>query len=120
MRRLAPLLLLLVVAVARADVLTVADVQVLDLGPDTQVLRLRASGPQPFDVVERSARRLAVRLHGARLGDVASIGRTGFGRVRLGETRDGAVLVRIDIEPGWQARATQGATPNAVDVRLTR
>jgi hypothetical protein len=118
-RRIA-LVLLMLAAVARADVLTVADVQVLDLGPDAQMLRVRASGPQPFDVVDASARRLAVRLHGARLGALAPLGDVPFGRVRLVETRNGGVLLRIDLDPGWQARVTQGPSPNAVDVRLTR
>ncbi len=119
--RLAPLLIgLLLRGVAAAEPRTLADAQVIDLAERGFVLRLRSSDAQAFDVVpHRRADRLLVKLYRARLGQLAPLGPTPFGPVRLRQERD-HVLLRIDLEPGWAARVVQGAAPNVVDVRLTR
>jgi hypothetical protein len=119
-----PLVVLALLAVlpggAAAQVLTLADAQVIDLAERGVVLRLRSSDAQAFDVVaQRRPDRVVVKLHRARLGELAPLAPAAFGAVRLRQER-GHVQVRLELAPGWSARVVQGATPNVVDVRLAR
>jgi hypothetical protein len=120
-RLLALLAALLLAAPAHADpTLVVAGAQVTQRDAGRWLLQVRSNGPQAFDVGAASTRRLlVVALHGAQLGKVPGVGRQPFGRVKL-KRRPGGVELRVRLRKGWRASVRQGASPNAVDVRIDR
>jgi hypothetical protein len=117
------LALLMTIGVAlRATTPVVADVQVVETGPDAWVVRLRSTEAQAFDEVAQAApARVVVRLHGARISpDLAPMAPLPIGAVRLTEHEAG-VDVQIDIAATTvEVRVGQGTSPNVVEVRLTR
>jgi hypothetical protein len=120
--RLLVLLVALVVAPAAhaGSTLVVADAQVTQRNAGQWLLQVRSNAPQAFDVDAASTRRLlVVDLHGAQLGKVPGAGRTPFGKVKL-KRRPGGVELRVRLRKGWTASVRQGASPNAVDVRIER
>jgi hypothetical protein len=113
--------LLALASAAPAARLVLADAQVVAAGDAGWVLRLRSSGPQAFDVVPQpNPRRLVVRLHGAVLGDLASLGTVPFGTVRIErDRRDVVVRVTLD-DSGLRGRAVQGRSADVVEIRIER
>lgn len=113
-------LLLAGVRGVRAEQLTLADAQVVDLAERGWVLRLRSSGPQAFDRTSGAdADTVVVLLHGARLGALTPLGELPFGTVRVRERR-GGVEVQIGLAPGVRVRVGQGGSPSEVEVRIAR
>lgn len=100
----------------------VADLQLRSADTAHWVLHVRSSGPQAFDVVpQRTATRFAVRLYGAILGSTPPLGASPFGTITVQSERAGNVLVTLQLaDKTWRARAAQGASANAVDIRLSR
>lgn len=100
---------------ATGTLLRIADVQVTPLADGQHRVRVRSTGPQPFDLVRARGRKIVVRLYGARLGEIESPAKQAFGRVRLGQRGRDAVL-RVKLRDGLTVRATQGSAAHVVDV----
>lgn len=99
----------------------IADAQIDKVGDDAYVLTIRGSAPQSFDAITADGgRRVTVQLHAATLGKLHRPGRTAFGRVKLRGRAGDEVLLRLKLRSGWRAHVRQGASANAVEVRLTR
>jgi hypothetical protein len=102
--------------------LMVSDVQITTLDADHWLVRVRSSGPQAFDVQPpgRDPSKVVVRLHGARIGSLAPVGSIPFGSVSL-QTDHGDVLLRVNLASrSYRWKATQGPSPNLVELRVSR
>ena len=97
----------------------VADVQVTSTGPNTWTIRIRSSDAQAFDVLPLpEPSEFVVRLHGAVLAETrAPIDPVPFGTIGVTSGEDG-VDVRIVLASGYRVEATQGSSPNVVEMRV--
>lgn len=96
----------------------VADVQIVKTADDAWVVRVRSSEAQAFDVVDDDAR-FVLRLHRATISaSMAAIDAAPFGRVALSQHEEG-VDVALS-RTGFQVVAVQGASPDVVELRVTR
>ena len=95
----------------------VADVQVIETGPSTWIVRISVTEAQAFDVSPDDPRR--VRLHGATLGrSRAPVDPAPFGTIVLTQTKSG-VDERVKLAGArYSIEAVQGASPSLVELRI--
>jgi len=97
----------------------VADVQIVQTGDSSWVVRVRASEGQAFDVVEPGTP-FVVRLHGATLSpERAPIGPVPFGSLTLAQDAQGVEL-RVTLDAGLHVKAAQGESPDVVRLTVSR
>ncbi|HTL48657.1 MAG TPA: fibronectin type III domain-containing protein [Verrucomicrobiae bacterium] len=101
---------------AYADTAVVSDAQVIDLGQNNFLLKLRSSGPQAFDATLKNPTTLEVRLYQATLGTFA-VPSTPFGGVTFTQDKAEQVLMRLTLnDPTHKPRVQQGDSADSVDI----
>ena len=98
----------------------IADVQIVQTGDSSWVVRVRASEGQAFDVVEAGTP-FVVRLHGATLSaERAPLGPVPFGSLTLAQDAQGVELRVTLADSSLQVHASQGESPDVVRLTVTR
>ncbi len=98
----------------------VADVQIVQTGDSSWVVRIRASEGQAFDVVDAGAP-FVVRLHGATLSpERAPIGPVPFGSLTLAQDAHGVELRVTLADSSLQVKAAQGESSDVVRLTVSR
>lgn len=103
-----------------ADPVSVVDAQLVDLGQQQFVLRVRSSGPQAFDIIPpHDPAILEVRLYQAKLDNFAPISESDFGSISFIQEEDDQVLIRFHLsDPAFRLHVNQGDNANTIEITM--